>query len=74
MSWKALFCAITGYVLSLLVIALITVDVIWANAGTPTISERLLDAATRSHWVPAAVGLAVGFLVGVVIGHLFFPQ
>ena len=57
---------ITGWATLVILLFVLIVDVYMAVNGKPLISEVML-AAAKKHPV-------IGVLVGILIGHLFWPQ
>jgi drug/metabolite transporter (DMT)-like permease len=74
MTWRGIVGAALGYLLCLGAAVLITCDIILARRGARTISDWCLEAGQQHPWLPALLGLAVGLVLGTLIGHLWFPQ
>jgi hypothetical protein len=49
-------------------------DLYLYDSSQPTISDRILAASRETPLVPALLGLAAGLVVGILAGHLFWPQ
>jgi hypothetical protein len=71
-------CAIFGMVFGLAVTGLVCYDCYLATNGIPTISKRI---ATLVHDNPvpgcllaASLALQIGYVLGCLTGHLFFPE
>ena len=63
-----------AYMTALGTAAIATVDVWLAATARATISARILAASRETPLVPALLGLAAGLVVGILAGHLFWPQ
>jgi hypothetical protein len=67
-------CALLGYGIAALLIAVITYDIILAQMHAETVSRWLLDRGRQCPGLPFALsGLAL-FIVGGLIGHLWWPR
>lgn len=70
-SW---FCAVFGVIAGIVIAGAVVFDCYLELSGQPTISKHLADMTHDYPIIAAFIGLAVGFVIGCLLAHLFFPE
>lgn len=72
--WLVVAAVYFGLLLSTSVVCTIIYDLIATRRGWRTVSEETLLLARTYPWIAVLVTGWLAFTVGVLCGHLFFPQ
>ncbi len=71
LSW---LCVVFGITVAVCIFAAIGYDLYAVANDKTTISRFCLESAQRHPWFAAFVAAMLTMPVGILIGHLFFPQ
>ncbi len=74
MVWLVIAAIYTGLILATGIIGTIVYDLIAIQKGWRTVSEETYLLSNKSRWVGIILTGVVCLAVGILIGHLFFPQ
>jgi hypothetical protein len=69
-----MFSALFGFVFSVTVIGVIVFDLLCFTKGIPTLSMALLTWGRQYPVIAWAIGLFMGVVLGIIAGHLWFPN
>jgi hypothetical protein len=72
--WLVIAAVYAGLLLATGVVATVVYDLIAVRKGWRTVSEETLFLSRGFPWVAVLITGLLCFAVGVLIGHLFFPQ
>lgn len=70
-AWFAVGFGVATLFFTVLVVA---VDISWHFDGIATVSQRALASANHHPILAAIVGAIFGLALGVLLGHVYFPQ
>ncbi len=63
-----------GLLLATGIVATVIYDLIAVRRGWRTVSRETMFLAGTYHWIAVVIAGILGFAIGVLCGHLFFPQ
>lgn len=74
MNKLAWFCALFGWAICGFIAFAIIFDIGQAETSRTTISRWCLHTARQHPWLPVLLTAPVFLLLGILLGHLWFPQ
>jgi hypothetical protein len=72
--WLVIAAIYAGLLLATCIVGTVIYDLIALRNGWRTVSGDTMRLANRFVWVAVIVAGTLAFAVGVLVGHLFFPQ
>lgn len=72
--WLVVAAIYAGLLLASCIISTVVYDLVALKRGWRTVSEDTLLLSRRFPWVAVILTGILCFVVGVLVGHLFFPQ
>jgi hypothetical protein len=73
-TWLVVAAIYTGLLFATCTVGTVVYDLIAMRRGWRTVSGDTMRLGSKYQWLCVAIAGALAFIVGVLTGHLFFPQ